>query len=152
MMLRTLTLAALIALGAAPHAAACALPPPVCEVSNGQIAVLDHANGNTVLFSQVDPDAEGYAPTYVLVDCTKRQAVALGHLPEGADDAALQTHFQGRRVMDRELGTGARPRLREVHRQLQRMGLRSKRFTLMKSHCGCALPDMPPPPSSCPPY
>lgn len=63
-----------------------------------------------------------------------------------------QTHFDGRMVMDRELSTGAPARLGRVHRQLQRMGLRSKRFTLLKSHCGCALPDMPPAPSSCPPY
>ncbi len=149
---RTTTLAALVTLCSAAQAAACALPPPVCEVSNGQRATLEHANGSTVLFSQLDPDAAGYWPTYVLVDCTKRQAVALGHLPEDADDTASQTHFDGRMVMDRELSTGAPARLGRVHRQLQRMGLRSKRFTLLKSHCGCALPDMPPPPSSCPPY
>lgn len=151
-MSRTAALAALFTLCSAAHATACVLPMPVCEVSNGQRATLEHAHGSTVLFSQIDPDAQGYEPTYVLVDCSKRQAVALGHLPDGAGDTAFQKHFEGRMVMDRELSTGARPRLGHVHRQLQRMGLRSKRFTLLKSHCGCALPDMPPPPSSCPPY
>ncbi len=151
-MSRTAALAALVTLCTAAHATACALPPPVCEVPNGQRATLEHASGSTVLFSQLDPDAAGYRPTYVLVDCTKRQAVALGHLPEGADDTASQTHFDGRMVMDREVSNGARPRLAQVHRQLQRMGLRSKRFTLLKSHCGCALPDIPPPPANCPTY
>ncbi|MFN3208493.1 MAG: hypothetical protein ACE369_05745 [Roseovarius sp.] len=153
---RSTLVASLSALMAAAPALACSPPPPVCETANGQVAVLegvDGPDGTTVMFSQYDPGAAHQALTYVVVDCRTRQAVALGDL-QGADtdSGAMDTHFAGRMVMSDEVFSGARPRLGRLHRQLQRMGLRSKHFTLLKSHCGCALPDLPPPPSSCPPY
>ena len=151
-MTHTATLAIILIVGATSQATACALPPPVCQVSDGQRATLEHFDGTTVLFSQQDVEASNDAPTYVLVDCNRRQAVALGHLPSGTDHTTFQSHLEGRRLMDHEVSTRRRPRLGRVHRQLQRMGLRSKRFTLMKSHCGCTLPDIPPPPANCPTY
>ena len=138
-----------LTLGAGP-ALACTPPPPQCKVPNGQIAILQTFNGTAVMFSQHDPTAPVFRLTHVLVECSTRRAVALSHLRDETDDAAYQAHAKGRDLISDVARTDAHPKLGQLHRQLQRLGLSSKRFTLKAAHCGRDLPDTPPPVFSCP--
>ena len=136
---------------AAP-ALACSLPPPECTLENGQVAVLYEARGTTIMFSQHDPAAATYSETFVVVDCTTRQAVALGETTAPYGTPAHERHTQARYLMGDVVQAEGKPRLGRLYRALKRLDQRAKHFTLRKSHCGCDLPSLPPPPVSCPDF
>jgi len=143
--------AALAVLIASP-ALACSLPAQECRLSNGQIAMLLLDQGNKVMFSQHDPNAATYSETLVVVDCTTRQAVALGDTTAEYATAAHDRYDQARQVMYDAVDAKGKPRLGALYRALKGLDQRSKRFKLRKSHCGCDLPSLPRPGYSCPEF
>ncbi|WP_146199960.1 hypothetical protein [Roseicyclus mahoneyensis] len=123
-------------------AGACVFDPPRCATVGGA-AFLQHVEGNVVWFNEWR-DADQLTRR-VLVECTSRQGIMVTDRPD--DDVRL------RQVAEEyfyEVMTDDVPQtLDQIVRTLRGRGVAAQRVGLSAGHCGCDLPSIPPPPSSC---
>lgn len=136
----------LLACSAVP-ASACVIPLPDCSLEDGGIAFLNGYNAGAVHFTEqrvIDGQTEARS---LLVECTSRQGIAIvePHSWEGpyydAYDRMIDALYSEQAVT-----------LRDLAREIRALGIEVDRITLPAGHCGCDLPDMPPPEFNCPEF
>lgn len=127
---------------AAPAAQACSIQPQSCGVPGG-VAYLNGENGAVVSFLEYVADTE----RHVVTECTTRSSLRITHPGDDADQAA---YWAAEEVLIEAVYDDEEQTLRQLQRQITRMGVEVERFTLPAGHCGCDLPTMPRPPSNCP--
>ena len=137
--------AALISLAtlAASAAQACVIPPPVCQVSPGVSAALDGQNGSVILFYE---DYDNGQERYVVTECNSRQSLAV------TDPTDYDSRFiEAINVISDAVWDDRPQTLAEVGADVRAAsGLQAELFTLPSNHCGCSLPQQPPPIFECP--
>lgn len=133
--------------GFAMSASACVIPLPECSLDGGGIALLNGDNAGAVHFTEqriVDGRTEARS---VLVECTSRQAIAIEE-PESWDDP----YYDAYDLMSDALYSEQAVTLRALTWDIRALGVEVERITLPDGHCGCDLPNMPPPEYYCPEF
>ena len=118
----------------------CAVEAPQCPIADGMV-YLEAARGTTVFF--LEQRGADLPPRAFLVDCRDSRGVMV----TGADGILPIPALS---VLSGAMEADAQPSGGAVRRELDALGVDAARVRLGAGHCGCDLPSLEPPPSSCP--
>ncbi len=138
-------IAVLAALGAGA-AQACLVDPQSCAIPGGQAYYSTH-RGTAVLYREwLDGRDDS---TLVVTECATRSSLAV--LPPPGANADYGTYWAAETLLSEAVTDDAPQTLRDLQRQVERLGVATRLYTLPAGHCGCDLPAIPPPSVDCPP-
>ena len=128
-------------------ASSCVVPLPECGVAGGGVAFLQGYDAGSVLFLEQRYEGGTTVARSVLVECSSRQAISMVE-PYSWDDP----YYDAYDLISEALHSEQAVTLRDLARDIRALGIEVDRITLPDGHCGCDLPEMPPPNYYCPDF
>lgn len=143
----TASYAMVVLTGFVTSASACVIPLPECALDGGGIAYLNGDNAGAVHFTEQRVIDGWTLARSVLVECTSRQGIAIEE-PDSWDDP----YYDAYDLMADAMYSEQAVTLRALTRDIRALGVEVQRITMPEGHCGCDLPNMPPPEYYCPEF
>ncbi len=122
----------------------CFGPPAACEISDGVLAAYVEHRGRVVVFEEIGTGAD----RMIVTECNSRSSLAITR-PSGD---AIAGYFAAEDLIRRAVTDDMPQTLTDLADQITRETNTGTRiFILPQGHCGCDLPNIDPPPVTCPP-